>query len=69
MMVNDFIYYYEKGFRANKFNTSGVYINSNTRKFRITFSGSSKELSLEAMSAIKAPIGSALNGTTTTVQA
>ena len=68
MMVNDFIYYYEKGFRANKFGIPGGVFSSTPipENLESHFSGSSKELSLEAMSAIKAFfIGRhALNGTT-----
>ena len=67
-MVNDFIYYYEKGFRANKFGIPGGVFSSTPipENLESHFSGSSKELSLEAMSAIKAFfIGRhALNGTT-----
>ena len=68
MMVNDFIYYYEKGFRANKFGIPGGVFSSTPipENLESYFSGSSKDLSLEAMSAIKAFfVGRhALNGTT-----
>ena len=68
MMVNDFIYYYEKGFRANKFGIPGGVFSSTPipENLESYFSGSSKDLSLEAMSAIKALfVGRhALNGTT-----
>ena len=68
MMVNDFIYYYEKGFRAKKFGIPGGVFSSTPipENLESYFSGSSKDLSLEAMSAIKALfVGRhALNGTT-----
>ncbi len=55
MMVNDFIFYYEKGFRANKFGIpagrfSSAPIPENVESY---FSGTSKVLSIEAISAIK----------------
>jgi len=55
MMVNDFIYYYEKGFRANKFGIPGGVFSSTPipENLESYFSGSSKALSIEAMSAIK----------------
>ena len=55
MMVNDFIFYYEKGFRANKFGIpAGVFssapIPENVEAY---YSGYSKDLSIEAIGAIK----------------
>ena len=55
MMVNDFIFYYEKGFRANKFGIpagrfSSTPIPENVESY---FSGTSKMLSIEAISAVK----------------
>ena len=54
-LTNDFIYYYEKGFRANKFGIpagrfSSTPIPENVESY---FSGTSKMLSIEAISAVK----------------
>jgi len=56
MMVNDFIYYYEKNFRANKFGIPGGVFSSSELPDRVEgyFSESfSKELALEGMTSIK----------------
>ena len=56
MMVNDFIYYYEKNFRANKFGIPGGVFSSVELPDRVEgyFSESfSKELALEGMTSIK----------------
>ena len=55
-MVNDFIYYYEKNFRANKFGIPGGVFSSLELPDRVEgyFSESfSKELALEGMTSIK----------------
>ena len=55
-MVNDFIYYYEKNFRANKFGIPGGVWSSEELPDRVEgyFSKSfSKELALEGMTSIK----------------
>jgi hypothetical protein len=53
-MTNDFIYYYEKGFRANKFGIpAGRFSNTPfPSKVEAVYSGYSKELSLEALESI-----------------
>ena len=56
MMVNDFIYYYEKNFRSNKFGIPGGVFSSKELPDRVEgyFSESfSKELALEGMTSIK----------------
>ena len=56
MMVNDFIYYYEKNFRANKFGIPGGVFSSEELPDRVEgyFSKNfSKELALEGMNSIK----------------
>lgn len=56
MMVNDFIYYYEKNFRTNKFGIPGGVFSSKELPDRVEgyFSESfSKELALESMTSIK----------------
>ena len=55
MMVNDFIFYYEKGFRANKFGIpAGVFSSAPMpENVEAYYSGFSKNLSIEAMGAIK----------------
>ena len=56
MLVNDFIYYYEKNFRANKFGIPGGVFSSVELPDRVEgyFSESfSKELALESMNSIK----------------
>ena len=55
-MVNDFIYYYEKNFRANKFGIPGGVFSSQELPDRVEgyFSKNfSKELALEGMNSIK----------------
>ena len=56
MLINDFIYYYEKRFRANKFGIPGGVFSSSALPDRVEGYYSkiySKELSLEAFSSIK----------------
>lgn len=56
MMVNDFIYYYEKGFRANKFGIPGGVFSSGALPDRVEGYYSevfTKELALVAMTSIK----------------
>ena len=57
MLTNDFIYYFEKGLRTNKFGIpAGVFSASNVRAKKVEAyyeSSKSKELSLEALKAVK----------------
>ena len=57
MLTNDFIYYFEKGLRTNKFGIpAGVFSANNARMKKVEAyyeSSKSKELSLEALKAVK----------------
>ena len=66
MMVNDFIYYYEKGFRANKFGIpAGVWSGTLPENVEAYYKGDiSKQLALQAMESVqKFFIGTAFNNT------
>ena len=69
MLTNDFIYYFEKGLRTNKFGIpAGVFSANNTRSANVEAyynTTQSKVLSLEALDAVEGFFkGQAYNSTT-----